>query len=556
MKTKGIYKLISLILAITLIFSVLGTTAFALETEEETKIYFEVPTLEEWGTTKNAYCHIYNVYGGSPLIETMWQNKTEKCSFDEEKGLYYFDTSKLGTIEEGADYALLFSTVDTNRAAHQTCNITFGKACLGDTVYLTGDLIQTTEDAVKGDYVAAWRNNSDKYGTKASITSTGKIVGEYFPVYKPKEAIVAENIRSWAVLNSILYTKEVVQDICTQVGIDGKAVYNYYANEYANELAEPENYPYTADLKTVAELLGVETVTYIVAGCQELCGSNWGCIDPDNKMVEVDGIYTKTFYNVQPAKRFALKVVETHIDSTQIWHGDEYGNNILFNVFKECDVTVTFNPETKEIKVLGDGVEMITGLEIEAMRTVGNGDGSWLNGVTWDPIADENLMHEITDNVYEIKYHDVEEFDNYQFKFAVNDSWADNWGGTFEGFGVVSEAVYNSTDNITFGVPEGCSNLTITIDLSEFDYNTKQGAKFRIDIDYYTHNDELYGDVNSDGIVNISDATDIGKYLADLISFDENQLTKADFNGDGIINITDSTDIQKMLANIDYNYNH
>ena len=80
MKTKGIYKLISLILAITLIFSVLGTTAFALETEEETKIYFEVPTLEEWGTTKNAYCHIYNVYGGSPLIETMWQNKTEKCS--------------------------------------------------------------------------------------------------------------------------------------------------------------------------------------------------------------------------------------------------------------------------------------------------------------------------------------------------------------------------------------------------------------------------------------------------------------------------------------------
>lgn len=324
MKTKGIYKLISLILAITLIFSVLGTTAFALETEEETKIYFEVPTFEDWGTTKSVYCHMYNVYGGSPLIETAWQNKAEKCSFDEEKGLYYFDTAKLGTIEEGADYALLFSTVDTNRAAHQTCNITFGKACLGDTVYLTGDLIQTTEDAVKGDYVAAWRNNSDKYGTKASITSTGKIVGEYFPVYKPKEAIVAENIRSWAVLNSILYTKEVVQDICTQVGIDGKAVYNYYANEYANELANPESYPYVASLDTVADLLGII----------------------------------------------------------------------------------------------------------------------------------------------------------------------------------------------------------------------------------------LTGDVNGDGIVSISDATDIGKYLADLISFDENQLTKADFNGDEIINIADATDIQKKLANIDYNYNH
>ena len=554
MKTKSFYKFTSILLALTLMLSCFSITAIAVEAEEETKIYFETPTVKSWGTTKNAYCHMYNVYGGTPLKETAWQSSIEKCTFDEETGLYCFDTSKLGTIEEGADYALLFSTLDTDRRAHQTCIVTFGKDCLGDTVYVT-DAYEFTQDGDRN-YLTKWKNNSDKYGYKAEITASGKITGEYFPVYKPIEAVVAENIHNWAVLNSTLYTKEVVQNICTQVGADNKAVYDYYSETYASELAEPEKYPFTASLETIAELLDVEVVTYFVAGSQELCGSNWGCTDLSNKMIEVDGIYTKTFYNVQPAKRFALKVVETRIDSTQIWHGDEYGNNILFNITKECDVTVTFNPETKKIEVLGDGVEMITGLEIEAMRTVGNGDGSWLNGVTWDPVADENLMHEVTDNVYEIKYQEVEEFDNYQLKFAANDSWADNWGGTFEGFGVVSDAVYNSSGNITFSVPDSCSELTITIDLTEFNYNTKQGAKFCIDIAYYTHDYETYGDVNADGTVNILDATAIGKYLTDIVSFDEYQLAMADFNGDGIINISDSTDIQKMLANIDYSYNH
>ncbi len=68
--------------------------------------------------------------------------------------------------------------------------------------------------------------------------------------------------------------------------------------------------------------------------------------------------------------------------------------------------------------------------------------------------------------------------------------------------------------------------------------------------------DVLYGDLDGDNAVTIRDATEISKYLADLVIFDENQLIKADFNGDGFINITDSTDIQKMLANLDYKYNH
>lgn len=554
MKIKSFYKFISLLLTITLMLSGLSITAIAIEAKKETKIYFEAPTFKSWGTTKSVYCHLYNVYGGTPLKETLWQSSIEKCTYDENTGLYCFDTSKLGTIEEGADYALLFSTVDTDRAAHQTSIVTFGTDCLGDTVYVM-DAYQYDEDGSKN-YLTQWKNNSDRYGQKADITSTGKITGDYFPVNKPKELLVAENLHNWAILNSLIYDTELVKNLCTQVGVDRKDVYNCYAQKYATELAEPEAYPNTASLKKIAELLDVETVTYTVVESGHMSGTIWGCTDLNNRMTEVDGIYTKTFYNAQPAERIAIKVVETRIDSTQIWHGDEYGNNILFDITTECDVTVTFNPETKKIYVLGDGVEMITELEIEAMRTVGNGDSNWLNGVSWQPDDDANLMHEVSDKVYVIKYQDVDEFDNYQLKFAANGSWADNWGGTFDGFGVVSEAVYNSSNNITFSVPDNCAELTITIDLTGFNYNTKQGAKFCIDIECYTHDYESYGDVNGDSTVNILDATDISKYLADIISFNNNQRINADFNGDGTINIVDATDIQKMLASINYTNNH
>ncbi len=58
----------------------------------------------------------------------------------------------------------------------------------------------------------------------------------------------------------------------------------------------------------------------------------------------------------------------------------------------------------------------------------------------------------------------------------------------------------------------------------------------------------LLGDVNLDGAINIVDATEIQKYIAEINELNEIQALNADFNGDGVINITDSTAIQKYLA--------
>ena len=224
--------------------------------------------------------------------------------------------------------------------------------------------------------------------------------------------------------------------------------------------------------------------TYVVAGSEELCGVLWkGSPEeaPENVMTaNGDGTYTKVFTDVQIADSLQIKVVENTADGGQNWIGDEGDNNITFNVVAACDVTVTYDSNTRKITVSGDGVQIVSDIEIKSMHAVGNGDPddeSWLNGVAWDPTANE--MEQVADKVYEITYHNVPKFDNYQVKFAANGKWADSWGGAEEKFtpesGVAFDAVYNG-ENLTVNVPYELADVTLRIDLSNFNYATKLGA--------------------------------------------------------------------------------
>ena len=224
--------------------------------------------------------------------------------------------------------------------------------------------------------------------------------------------------------------------------------------------------------------------TYVVAGSEELCGVLWkGSPEeaPENVMTDNgDGTYTKVFTNVQIADSLQIKVVENTADGGQNWIGDNGDNNITFNVLAACDVTVTYDSNTRKITVSGDGVQIVSDIEIKSMHAVGNGDPddeSWLNGVAWDPTANE--MEQVADKVYEITYHNVTAFDNYQVKFAANGTWADSWGGAEEKFtpesGVAFDAVYNG-ENLTVNVPYELADVTLRIDLSNFNYATKLGA--------------------------------------------------------------------------------
>ena len=295
--------------------------------------------------------------------------------------------------------------------------------------------------------------------------------------------------------------------------------------------------------------------TYVVAGSEELCGVLWkGSPEeaPENVMTDNgDGTYTKVFTNVQIADSLQIKVVENTADGGQNWIGDNGGdNNITFNVLAACDVTVTYDSNTRKITVSGDGVQIVSDIEIKSMHAVGNGDPddeSWLNGVAWDPTANE--MEQVADKVYEITYHNVPEFDNYQVKFAANGTWADSWGSAEEGFtpesGVAFDAVYNG-QNITVNVPYELADVTLRIDLSNFNYATKTGAVATVTVTD-TVPKTYIGDVNGDGKIDANDVTTLQMFIAKYADVTVNEAV-ADVDGNGKINVLDVTAIQKYVA--------
>lgn len=63
--------------------------------------------------------------------------------------------------------------------------------------------------------------------------------------------------------------------------------------------------------------------------------------------------------------------------------------------------------------------------------------------------------------------------------------------------------------------------------------------------------DEILGDVNSDGKVNVKDATMIQKAAAKIITLTDAENLKANVNGDGKVNVKDATAIQKFAAKIE-----
>ena len=228
----------------------------------------------------------------------------------------------------------------------------------------------------------------------------------------------------------------------------------------------------------------VEEAVYSVAGSIAELGS-WDATSVATEMTKGDdGKYSFTTA-ITAQNDVLFKVVKNHSWDTA--YGDN-GNNVSFNVTKDCDVTITFDPETEEITVTGEGVEQPKELEIEAMRAVGNGEGNWLNGSNWDPADDINLMTEVADGIYEITFENVDASFGYDVKCAANGSWAANWGvAKGSGFkpenGVEFDASWDG-DNASFEVDDDGATVKVQIDISNFDLASKTGAKMTITVTY------------------------------------------------------------------------
>ena len=80
--------------------------------------------------------------------------------------------------------------------------------------------------------------------------------------------------------------------------------------------------------------------------------------------------------------------------------------------------------------------------------------------------------------------------------------------------------------------------------------NALQNQTFSTKNGWVLAGDAKIGDTNGDGSVNISDATEVQKHLAQLLTLSGDRLKAADADGDGVVNISDATHIQKYLAQL------
>lgn len=172
-------------LALTVPMSMLamgGLAVSAASTDENvsngTKIYFDVNSTG-WKNYMRIYCHIWRADGTGEWPR--WQTKKENCT-KEDNGLYSYDVAKTGNADEieqsgGHNYYCVIFSADTGM---QTYNTIMNGNCLGDTCYVTGNLLENPNDSSRTCTEAAWKNHPE-CGPAKAITSTGKVIGSALP---------------------------------------------------------------------------------------------------------------------------------------------------------------------------------------------------------------------------------------------------------------------------------------------------------------------------------------------------------------------------------------
>lgn len=177
--------------------------------EGENYIYFDVKE-SGWQNVKNVYCHIWRPDG--TVEPHSWQSKKEKCVYDSETGIAYYDLTKLNfpvTAEDGREFCIIFSA---NTGA-QTYNAIMSGSCIGDTMYCIDLNFENPEDSEKKAFVAVWRNNPD-CGPEKKITSTGNIVGTAYAEGATDATLLADFlIQYYLDPQKTVYTEKLLKEL-------------------------------------------------------------------------------------------------------------------------------------------------------------------------------------------------------------------------------------------------------------------------------------------------------------------------------------------------------
>ena len=196
---------------------------------------------------------------------------------------------------------------------------------------------------------------------------------------------------------------------------------------------------------------------YTVAGDAGLCGVAWTPASAENALTDEDGdgVYEITYKDV-PAGSYSFKVT----DGTWNNSWGKGSGNYSINLNDTADVTIKFTESTKAIEVVSDGLGDFV---LKHMTVVGD---EGLVGAKWDPKAEEGVMTQDADGIWNITFENVAAGE-YEYKFIANDSYTYNW--TVEGY-------FDSSANSIVKVDSDGADVTLTIDVSGFDFATKKGS--------------------------------------------------------------------------------
>lgn len=240
-------KILSMVLVLVLALSCFAVASVSAADEfvpsEEPIIYFEVP--ENWGDYTKIFCHIWS-YGGEPLAN--WQSKKESCTATDVEGVYSYDISKAGGLEDGIMYCVIFSA--DNGA--QTYDCLMDKNCFGDSLYCDGTIYENPEDSSKTCQAAFWRNQDKlKYGPIMQITSIGNITGTALPPGATVESVITDFVTSGKLDNALMYVDKTADEILATIA----QALNVSDEQLADILASIDYNPSSGDEATPDEYL-------------------------------------------------------------------------------------------------------------------------------------------------------------------------------------------------------------------------------------------------------------------------------------------------------------
>ncbi|MBQ6335614.1 MAG: dockerin type I repeat-containing protein [Ruminococcus sp.] len=260
-------KFISVLLAVMMIASVMAVgvvTGGAATTDgftpASTKLYFDVEGTGWTMGTKNKVA--FHIFGGdlgteaNPTAGLDWGTKKAiGTATSGESGVFEVDpAAKLGlTLTPGVQYKIIFARTEGNNWTNQTYDLLFTTDCLGHIAYCDGSMYENPVDSSKKTLAAFWKDmDASEVGPVLQISSIGNVVGTCPEAGKTPSSIFADfltivskdsgttglvNARKYVVDVGTKTEQQLIDDIGAGLGLtkdDVKAVFEENTKDSAD----------------------------------------------------------------------------------------------------------------------------------------------------------------------------------------------------------------------------------------------------------------------------------------------------------------------------------